>query len=83
LHQAETAQDTKVSSVGALIRTEAGRLVVNRNEFHKRLKRELDAYLTELGDPKEAQLRVNFRRKMNYIASERCNRSILGETRAL
>jgi hypothetical protein len=69
LHQAETAHATKVWSVGPLIRkTPAGVVVVNRNEFHRQLKLEFDAYLAELRDPKNDQLRRNFRKKMDFIS---------------
>lgn len=67
LHQAEVGGSSKVWSVGPLVRTEGESIIVNRNEFHGRLKSEFAAYLGELRDPVNAQLRLNFRKKMNFI----------------
>jgi len=67
LHQAEVGGASKVSSVGALIRDDSGKLTVNRTKFHEQLKEELLNYIAQLRDPKDTQLRANFRRKMNFI----------------
>jgi hypothetical protein len=68
LHQAEIGGESRVWSVGPLIRLESGRIVVNRNELHERLKAEFQGYLAELRDPKNAKLRENFRKKMDSIS---------------
>lgn len=68
LHQAEVGGSSKVWSIGPLIRTERNSIIVNRNEFHNRLKAEFAAYLAELRNPLNTQLRSNFRKKMNFIA---------------
>lgn len=68
LHQAEVGGNSKVWSVGPLVRTEGDSIIVNRNEFHGGLKSEFTAYLGELRDTRNAQLRANFRKKMNFIA---------------
>ncbi len=68
LHQAEIGGDSKVWSVGPLMRDMGGSVVVNRNEFHRLLVVEFEAYLVELRDPKNAGLRTNFRKKMDFIS---------------
>lgn len=68
LHQAEVGGGSKVWSVGPLIREVAEALVVNRNEFHARLKTEFARYLDELRDPRNRECRMRFRKKMNFIA---------------
>jgi hypothetical protein len=68
LHQAEVGGTSKVWSVGPLIRVEGETIIVNRNEFHDRLKAEFAAYLGELRDPTNVPLRSHFRKKMNFIA---------------
>lgn len=68
LHQAEIRGDSKVWSVGPLVRQVGDSVIVNRNEFHERLKLEFEAYLQELRDPTNTLLRTHFRKKMNFIA---------------
>ena len=68
LHQAEVGGASKVWSVGPLLQVEGGRIIVNRNKFHERLKAEFKSYLAELRDPKNSALRENFRKKMNFIS---------------
>jgi hypothetical protein len=68
LHQAEIGGNSKVWSIGPLVRTEGDSIVVNRNEFHERLKTEFAAYLGELRNPTNTQLRSNFRKKMSFIS---------------
>jgi len=68
LHQAEIGGQSKVWSVGPVIRVDGNRLIVNRNIFHERLKKEFKNYLTELGDPKNGGLRKNFRKKMDFVS---------------
>jgi len=68
LHQAEIGGGSKVWSVGPLIRADGGRIIVNRNEFHKRLEKEFQNYLAELRNPAHADRRSKFRRKMDFIS---------------
>jgi len=51
-----------------LIQYDDVRIIVNRNEFHARLKTEFTSYLAEISDGHDALLRSNFRTKMNFIA---------------
>ena len=46
------------------------RIIVNRNKFHDLLKAEFQGYLAELRNPAKAELRNNFRKKMNFISRE-------------
>jgi hypothetical protein len=68
LHQAESGGDTRVWSVGPLLRVDGDAITVNRNKFHDCLKAEFQSYLTELRDSKNLPLRNNFRKKMNFIS---------------
>lgn len=68
LHQAEIGGQSKVWSVGPMIRTEGDKVIVNRNMFHQQLKKEFRIYLTELEDSKNSELRKNFRKKMDFIS---------------
>ncbi len=68
LHQAEVGRSSKVWSVGDLIQIKDNGIIVNRNEFHKRLKDDFEVYLKELMNPKMTKLRTNFRKKMDFIA---------------
>jgi hypothetical protein len=68
LHQAESGGDSKVWSVGPLLRVEGNGLTVNRNKFHSCLKAEFQSYLSELRDPQNSTLRGNFRKKMNFVS---------------
>lgn len=68
LHQAEIGGSSKVWSVGPLLQIDHGRIIVNRNEFHERIKREFESYLSALRDVKNSDLRVNFKKKMDWIA---------------
>jgi len=53
LHQLQTFNDTKIWSVGKMIFYRDKIIVVNRNEFHKNLRKEFDIYLNELGKDKK------------------------------
>lgn len=68
LHQAEVGGTSLVWSVGPLIQDDGKRLIVNRNEFHTRLKVEFAGYLDELRAGGDTDLRDNFRTKMTFIA---------------
>lgn len=67
LHQAETGRESKVWSVGELIRDDGGHLTVNRTKFHEQLKMDIEAYIAALQDPKNSKLQANFRKKMKFI----------------
>jgi hypothetical protein len=68
LHQAESGGESKVWSVGPLLRVEGNAITVNRNKFHDCVKAEFQTYLSELRDPRNLVLRENFRRKMGFIS---------------
>ena len=68
LHQAEIGGESKVWSVGPLIRVDAGKIIVNRSKFHERLRAEFQNYLAELRNPQNTGLRSNFRKKMDFIS---------------
>jgi hypothetical protein len=68
LHQAESGGESKVWSVGPLLRVEGNAITVNRNKFHDCLKVEFQNYMSELRDPKNSALRTNFRKKMDFIS---------------
>jgi len=68
LHQAESGGDSKVWSVGPLLRVQGNAITVNRNKFHDSFKAEFQSYLAELRDSKNSTLRNNFRKKMNFIS---------------
>jgi hypothetical protein len=68
LHQAESGGESKVWSIGPLLRVEGNAITVNRNKFHDCLKAEFQTYLGELRDPRNFVLRGNFRGKMNFIS---------------
>jgi hypothetical protein len=58
----------KVWSVGSFLqRTEHG-IIVNRTEFHKKLKKEFDQYLKDLIENTDSRLRENYRKVMNHIS---------------
>ena len=68
LHQAEIRADSKVWAVGPLIRDDGGKLIVNRNKLHERLKAEFQHYLAELRNAANVDLRAKFRAKMDFIS---------------
>jgi hypothetical protein len=68
LHQAEIGGESKVWSVGPLIRDDGGKLIVNRNKLHERLKAEFQNYLAELRNPANVDLRAKFRTKMDFLS---------------
>ena len=67
LHQAEIKNDSLVWSEGELVFLWKGKMIINRNEFHSRLKTELNRYLEALQRNSEKDLRRNFRKKMDVI----------------
>jgi len=69
LHQAETTGNTRIWSVGPLVQIDGQKLILNRSEFHKRLRGEFDTYVSDLAGGADKKLRTNFRAKMDYICS--------------
>ncbi len=53
LHQAEIGGDSKVWSVGPLIRVDGGKIIVNRNKFHELLKAEFPELPSRTPEPRE------------------------------
>jgi hypothetical protein len=51
-----------------MVQDDGSRIIVNRNKFHDLLKAEFQGYLIELRDPAQAELRDNFRKKMDFIS---------------
>lgn len=70
LHQAQTSSDTKIWSVGTLIRKSGRFVIVNRQEFHKKIKSELEIYINELKSKQNHKLMNNFKIKMDYISGK-------------
>ena len=68
VHNAQVFGTGLIWSVGPLLQVEAARIVVNRTAFHDALMQELGAYLGELRDPANADLRSKFRTKMDFVA---------------
>jgi hypothetical protein len=68
LHQAEIGGNGRVWSIGPLVRREGARIIVNRNEFHERLKKDFQSYNVELRDASNILLRRNFRKKMGFVS---------------
>jgi hypothetical protein len=68
LHQAEIKRDSKVWSVGDMVTVEPNGMTINRTEFHEALVTEFNAYLADLSNPANTDLRENFRKKMKFIA---------------
>jgi len=68
-HQAEIGRFSRVVSEGPLLELDGRGLVINRNEFHRCLTEEFAAYVLDLATSENNQLRANFRRKMDHIAS--------------
>jgi hypothetical protein len=68
LHQAETGGNSRVWSVGPLLRVDSGAITVNRSRFHDAVKAAYEKYYADLLDPSNRELRRNFRKKMNYIS---------------
>jgi hypothetical protein len=70
LHQAETMRDSLIRSEGPLLIEEASGLIINRTEFHRRLKRAFTDYLQDLKDGWPQSLREKFRVKMEHICRD-------------
>jgi hypothetical protein len=66
LQQAEVGGESKVWSVGPLLQDNGCRIIVNRTQFHELLKAEFQAYLGELRDSANAELRRNFSQENGF-----------------
>ena len=71
LHQAEIQSDSLVWSIGPLVQNINNKMVINRTEFHKKLKDDFYHYLEQLKDERNVNLRNNFQKKMNHICQKR------------
>jgi hypothetical protein len=67
LHQAETPRNALVWSIGPLLKLDGRTMVLNRTEFHEALKLAFASYLADLSNSRNAELRRNFRLKMDHI----------------
>ncbi len=67
LHQAEIKNNSLVLSVGPLLVVFDDKMIINRNEFHSRLKAEFNRYVEVLKANSEKGLRQKFRYKMDVI----------------
>ncbi len=76
LHQAEIRGSSKIlidDTVPLVMHTiDQKGLLVNRRVFHKQLMREFQAYIDELHDPSNEELRRKFIRKMKHICKNAC-----------
>jgi hypothetical protein len=70
LHQAETMRDSLVRSEGALLIQEPTGLIINRTEFHERLKTAFADYVRNLQQGRPPSLRDKFRSKMDHICRD-------------
>ena len=68
VHNAQVFGTGRVWSVGPLLEVDERRITINRTAFHQALMQELGAYLDELRDPSQNDLRAKFRLKMSFIA---------------
>jgi hypothetical protein len=68
VHNAQVFGTGLVWSVGPLVKQDGGRITVNRTAFHEALMGELTAYLNELRQPAQSELRQHFRTKMDFVA---------------
>lgn len=71
LHQAEIQSDSLIWSIGPLVQNINNKMVINRTEFHKKLKDDFYHYLEQLKDERNTNLRNNFQKKMNHICRKR------------
>jgi hypothetical protein len=69
LHQGQTFGDTKIWTVGQLIQKQGEYIIVNREEFHEKIKQELNIYFTELRKRQNQALLNNFKKKMDFICN--------------
>lgn len=72
LHQAEVMGPSLLWSVGLLKGEKTdGTPYINRTKVHEYLKDEIKRYSDELRDPKNSELRKNFKTKMDFIARKK------------
>lgn len=70
LHQAEVKGTSRIRRTGDLVTLtlDGNGLIINRKLFHKQLVQEFTDYMDKLRNPANRQLRVNFKKKMDYIS---------------
>jgi hypothetical protein len=68
LHQAETGEGGKIWSIGDMVWEYENELIINRTEFHERLKKEIEGYIDKIENGDDSELRKNFVKKMDYIS---------------
>lgn len=69
LHQAQVGGKDLIWSVGELVRTANGEMVINRTKFHALLRQSFDKYIDDLRDKSNQELRNAFRKKMDHICN--------------
>lgn len=69
LHQAEVQSSALVWSIGELYERADEMEVLNRNKVHDALKLELRDYVALLRNPASTELRLKFKKKMDFLAS--------------
>lgn len=71
-HNGQVFGNGRIWSIGRLLSVNPAtrQIIVNRTAFHKSLIQEIDSYVEELKDQKNAVLRQKFRDKMDFIATE-------------
>jgi hypothetical protein len=70
-HNAQVFGTGRVWSIGPLLAVDGSRITVNRTAFHQALMAALKDYVDDLRGGLDAQLRQNFKTKMDFIAEGR------------
>jgi len=70
LHQSQTFGDTKVWTVGELIRKSGKYTIVNRELFHKKVESEFENYVMNLEKKSDKNLLKKFKVKMDFIVGK-------------
>lgn len=68
LHQAQTFKNAKIWAVGNLMVKEGDQVIINRDLFHKAVKKEKNIYIKTLSNRTDTILLDNFKKKMDFIA---------------
>ncbi len=69
LHQAETKESSLIEISGPLVKYSDDKkgLVINRCLFHKQLVVQFETYVSQLRDSSNRELRMKFKKKMDFI----------------
>lgn len=67
LHQGQIKKNHLVWSIGEIVHTVEGAMVINRTKFHKCLKKDFEIYIRDLNDVANTELRNNFKSKMDTL----------------